>query len=145
MAGMWGMMREDVETDLESYGWSWKVLLRKILWSTCLDSLKCCWGSYKDLDAWNEAITDLIWFVLAVEPGGKEEKCIKMLWWISHGKANFPKVQALEWSWVKESEQCGTTVKKDYIFFYSARLCGLIQGWKFRKIAAHGPRHQKDN
>lgn len=30
MAGMWGMMREDAEMELEGYSWSWKVLVRGI-------------------------------------------------------------------------------------------------------------------
>lgn len=31
MAGVWEMMRENIEMDLEGYGWSWKLLVRGIL------------------------------------------------------------------------------------------------------------------
>lgn len=124
----WGMVK-DVETDLEGYGWSWKVLVRGILWQTCLDSLKCCWIQAK------KAITDLIWFVLAVEPGGKEEKCIKISWRISHRKADFPKAQVPVWSWVYASENYGTKVKSIIYIFQYARPHGFTQRWKFRKTA----------
>lgn len=79
MAGMWGRgVWEKTLKHLEGYGWSWKVLVRGVFWQTSLDSLKC-WGEV--IKTWmqaKKAITDLIWFALAVVGRRKTHQDVMM-------------------------------------------------------------------